>query len=225
MGSAERRARERNQTRERILTAAREIFVREGFEAVTMRRVADAIEYTPAAIYAHFEDKFDLMTALCDADYGLLREAMHEVEALTDPVDRLRAAGYAYVDFALAHPHHYEFMFLTPWPAEVCDIDPACREGEIKQGDPDQDAYAFLMHLVRACIDARRFAPEYRDVEAVTQACWGAAHGVVSLFITHGRDPWVRFAEPRAVARMLIDAHLRGMLATPTPPQHGGTTP
>ncbi len=213
MGSAERRARERNQTRELILAAARDIFIKEGFDAVTMRKIAERIEYTPAAIYAHFKDKMDLIMALCDSDFGLLREAMRAAERIEDPVERLRAAGYGYVDFALANPHHYRFMFMSQWPAEAHELDPS-RECDIKQGNPDEDAYAFLSMLVGACIKSGRFATAFRDVDAVTQACWGAAHGVVSLYLTHGKDQWVNFGEPTRVARTLIDAHIQGMLAS-----------
>lgn len=212
MGSAERRARERNQTRELILGAARDIFIKEGFDAVTMRRIADRIEYTPAAIYAHFKDKLDLIMALCNSDFGLLREAMRAVERIEEPVERLRAAGYAYVDFALANPHHYRFMFMSEWPdANVID---ATIESNGCHGNPDHDAYSFLTMLVGDCIKSGRFSEPYRDVNAVTQACWGAAHGAVSLYLTHGDDPWVNFGKPTRVARMLIDAQIQGMLAS-----------
>lgn len=223
MGSAERRARERNQTRELILAAARDIFIKEGFDAVTMRKIAERIEYTPAAIYAHFKDKMDLIMALCDSDFGLLRDAMRAVERINDPVERLRAAGYAYVDFALANPHHYRFMFMSLWPDAAHELDPS-RECDIKQGNPDEDAYAFLTMLVGACIKDGRFGAAYRDVDAVTQACWGAAHGVVSLYLTHGTDQWVNFGEPTGVARMLIDAHIQGMLASESPTQRAKST-
>lgn len=215
MGSAERRARERNQTRELILGAARQIFLSDGLEALTMRRIAERIEYTPAAIYAHFKDKLDLIMALCESDFRMLRDAMREAEGIADPVERLRAAGYAYVDFALNNPHHYRFMFMSQWPEEAHELDPS-RECEIAHGNPDQDAYAFLTLLVKGCIEAGRFAPEYHDADAVTLSCWGAAHGVVSLFVTHGQDQWVRFGDPREAARMLIDAHIRGLLAGET---------
>ncbi len=216
MGSQERRARERNATRERILAAARDLFVREGFEKVTLRRIAEAIEYTPAALYVHFEDKHALMSALCDQDFGLLREAMRTADAIEDPVERVRAIGGAYVDFALAHPHHYRFMFMTPWPSTVeAEMIIAGEKKAIKHGNPDEDAYAFLRHGVAACIEQGRFKEPYTDVGVVTQMCWASAHGIVSLFITHGHDPWVDFRAPQRSAHLLLDAVLDGMVATP----------
>lgn len=215
MGSIDRRAREKNETREKILAAARDLFVREGFEAVSMRKIAEAIEYTPAAIYTHFADKHALMLALCDADFGLLREAMGDATHHADPVERLRRCGRAYIDFGFAHPHHYRFMFMTKFPP----YDPS--ESPCEHGNPDEDAYAFLLETVRACIDQERFLPECRDADVVTQVCWGAVHGIVSLYLTHGDDPWVNFVRPRESAEMLYGACVNGLLRMETTPAQG----
>lgn len=206
MASSDRRAREKNETREKILGAARELFVREGVDAVSMRKIADAIEYTPAAIYTHFTDKHALMLALCDSDFGLLRESMGELGDEADPVERLRRCGRAYIDFGFAHPHHYRFMFMTRFPA----YDPG--ESPCEHGNPDEDAYALLLETVRACIVQGRFRQECRDVHVVTQVCWGAVHGIVSLYLTHGEDPWVNFVHPRESAEMLYAACIEGLL-------------
>jgi AcrR family transcriptional regulator len=190
--------------------------VREGFEKVTLRRIAEAIEYTPAALYVHFEDKHALMSALCDDDFGLLREAMRTADAIEDPVERVRATGQAYVDFALAHPHHYRFMFMTPWPPPAdAELISKGEQKAIKQGNPDEDAYAFLRHGVAACIADGRFREPFTDVDIVTQICWASAHGVVSLFVTHGQDPWVGFRQPNRTAYLMLDAVLDGMVASP----------
>jgi hypothetical protein len=74
---------------------------------------------------------------------------------------------------------------------------------------------------VAACAREGRLRQGYQDVPAVTQACWGAAHGVVSLFITHGTDPWVKFKDPQSTAYMLIDAVIDGMTI---PPAAAGAT-
>ena len=74
MGITERREREREEVRRKILDAAHELFRREGYENVTMRRIAEAIEYSPTTIYNHFEDKDDLVKALCQEDFAALLE-------------------------------------------------------------------------------------------------------------------------------------------------------
>lgn len=205
MASADRRAREREETRGKILAAARRLFVEDGFEAVTLRRIAEAIEYTAPAIYSHFSDKQQLMLALCDGDFALLRRAFAKTERVADPVDRLRALGKAYVRFALDHPHHYRFMFMTAHPLDAA-------ESAIQKGNPDEDAYAYLRATVAACIEAGRLPAVSRDVESVTQACWGASHGVVSLYLTHGSDCWITWKNPVKAAYTLIDAVVNGMV-------------
>src|SRR5919204_1809076 len=115
----ERRAREREETRGKILDAAREMFVDQGIEAVTMRAIADRIEYTPTAIYYHFRDKRALIEELCALDFRALARAFGRIGRIEDPVERLRRIGLAYVDFALGHPSHYRFMFMTPKPDDA----------------------------------------------------------------------------------------------------------
>ena len=100
MGVKERRQREKTQVREKILDAALEFFAREGVEGVTMRALADAIEYSPPVIYAHFRDKDAIIRELCNRQIRGLAQAFSTFGAL-DPVERLRRIGYAYTDFAV----------------------------------------------------------------------------------------------------------------------------
>src|SRR5258708_18680595 len=104
MGSLERRSRERADTRQRILDAARDMFVRDGYEATTMRAIADRIEYTPTAIYYHFANKQTLLTELCRADFRSLAGAFQRIGRIDDPIERLEKIGGAYVEFGLRNP-------------------------------------------------------------------------------------------------------------------------
>src|SRR5688572_10720436 len=114
MGTTERREREKQELRTKILDAARELFVQEGYEAVTMRRIAERIEYSPTAIYLHFKDKDSLLRELCEADFLKLAEELVARELPEDPVARLRGAALGYVEFARRYPNHYRLMFMTP---------------------------------------------------------------------------------------------------------------
>jgi AcrR family transcriptional regulator len=192
-------------TQEKILASARRLFVRHGFDAVTMRKLAQAVGCSPGAIYVHYKDKQDVLRTLMDQDFSLFRDGMTATNAIVDPISRLRACGQGYVRFALTHPHHYRLMFMTELPF----VDP--KRSTIEHGNPDCDGYACLRETVRACITTGRLGPAYRDVETVTQMCWGAAHGVVSLFIAHGDDPWVDFKDPLQTAFLLLDASIDGM--------------
>src|SRR5262249_10137916 len=101
MGVVERREREREEVRKKILDAARELFATEGYERVTMRRIAEAIEYSPTALHHHFEDKSALVDALCEEDFGRLLGALQAQELPADPIERIRQMGRAYARFGL----------------------------------------------------------------------------------------------------------------------------
>lgn len=212
MGSKERRERELGDTRRRILEAAREMFVQRGYEATTMRAIAQRIEYTATAIYHHFQDKDELLTELCTADFKALAAAFQRIGGTEDPIERLRQIGDAYVDFALEHPMQYQLMFMTRQPVmEVKDI---------VRGDPGQDAYAFLRDAWAHAIASGRLRPEYSDPEELAQMCWASVHGLLALHIIkhnskqQGGD-WIEWRDARRTARRLSDAQLRGLLRDP----------
>lgn len=205
MGSAERRKREAAETRQKILDAARDLFVQNGFDATSMRAIAERIEYTPTAIYHHFQNKEALLDELCSQDFRELARAFQRIGEVADPVERIVRAGKAYVDFGLEHPQHYEFMFMTRRPTSHDTTN-----GPAK-GDPGEDAYAFLRAAVAEAIEGGRFKDEYDDPDAVAQILWGSLHGQLSLRITKAEDPWVEFGEARKTTDLVCKALIHGM--------------
>src|SRR2546430_6761455 len=121
MGTQDRREREKAQVRDKIKAAARALFASEGYGAVSMRRIAEAIEYSPTAIYVHFADKDALMREICRDDFDRLSGAFAELANLADPVERIRGVGRAYVEFGTQYPNHYRLMFMTERPALALD--------------------------------------------------------------------------------------------------------
>jgi AcrR family transcriptional regulator len=212
MTATDRRAREQAQTREKILSAARDLFVRHGYEAVSMRKIADAIEYTPPVIYSHFRDKADLMLELCRRDCGTLVEKTGKLRRVEDPVQRLLKMGMAYIRFALEHPNHYRLMFMTPHPE---DVEPS-PEDLAAIGDPERDSFAIVVEAAALAIERGRFRKEYRDPHLVAQVLWSGVHGVASLQITHKDDPWISWRSVERRSRGLCEALLRGMLSEPS---------
>jgi AcrR family transcriptional regulator len=206
MGVKERREREKSETRDKILDAARELFVTEGYDGVSMRRVAEKIEYSPTAIYVHFADKNELFHELCHQDYARLAEVFQGSAVPLDPVERLRQIGRTYIDFGVHYPNHYRFMFMTPHPA----IEPNEEECE-KKGNPELDAYAFLKWAVQEVINAGRFREELVDAELVSQTVWAAVHGVISLNIAKCKDEWVDWRPVQDRAETMLDAIMRGL--------------
>ncbi len=207
MGVKERREREKSETRDLILDAARELFVTEGFEGVSMRKVADRIEYSPTAIYVHFADKEELFRELCHQDYARLAQVFQSSVMSSDPIERLKQIGAIYIDFGTRYPNHYKFMFMTPHPPhQPDDVD---RE---MMGNPEMDAYAFLKWAVQQAMDANCFRKELTDAELISQTLWASVHGVISLQIAKGCDQWVDWRPIRDRAELMLDTTLRGLV-------------
>lgn len=204
MGTKERRERERQDVRQRIMDAARELFVEHGIEAVSMRRIAERIEYSPTAIYAHFADKDDLLRELCQADFLSLAGAFQQIATVPDPIDRLRAIGRAYLEFAVAYPNHYRFMFMTPHP----EPDPETLLAT--KGYPERDAYAFLLATVQDGVAQGRFREEHGDPELIAQLAWGSLHGIISLHLVFTKDPWVDLRPMVQSGQAMIEALMAG---------------
>lgn len=204
MGSNERRERERQELRTKILDAARDLFVAHGYDAVTMRKIAERIEYSPTAIYSHFKDKEALILELCEGDFLEIAARFQDLAGIADPVEKMRAVGLAYVEFGLTHPNHYRLMFMTPPASDKhLDLD--------YHGNPKFDAYAFVKVLVEDAITAGKLRPELTDAELVAQGVWSAVHGVVALHVARGKDPWVDWRDARDTAALVIDSMIRGL--------------
>ena len=205
MGPRERREREREEIRTKILDAARELFVAEGYEAVTMRRIADRIEYSPTAIYFHFRDKETLLREICDADFLTLAHEIAVVAQIADPIERLRAIGLAYFRFGMNYPNHYRLMFMTPHP-------PLGDDHEIERGNPEEDAYALLKSIVAQAIAEGKFQEGITDVDLAAQTVWAGMHGVIALQIAKGNDNWVDWRPLEQRAELMNETLLNGLL-------------
>jgi AcrR family transcriptional regulator len=210
VGSAERRERERLELRAKILDAARALFVSDGYEAVTMRKIADKIEYSPTAIYIHFHDKAALLKELVADDFAKLAAQFQKIGRVPDPVERLTRSGRAYIEFGLTHPNHYLLMFTIAPPVEY----DGSRHAEVK-GDPQRDAYAFMRDTVAQAIGEGRFRPELTDVELVAQTLWAGVHGVVSLCIGQSKKDFVAMRKPQQIAELMLEMQMRGLVRDP----------
>jgi AcrR family transcriptional regulator len=207
MGVKERRERERLETRERILDAARELFIAEGYDGVSMRKIADKIEYSPTAIYVHFADKDELFREICHEDFRRLAQSMIGLAQVADPVERIRKIGVAYIDFGQRHPNHYRTMFMTPHPP-ILEPDAALAG----KGNPEEDAYEFLRMTVTEAMKAGAFRDGLSDADLLAQTLWAGAHGVISLHIAKCNDDWVTWRSLKKRTEVMLDALLVGLL-------------
>ncbi len=198
MGTVERRQRHKEHLRREILAAARQMFAEEGYEAVTMRKLAARIEYSPTAIYLHFRDKEAVLEAVCEETFASLATRLEKLAARgLPPLEFLREGLGLYVTFGLQHPDDYTLTFTL-------------RHGK-DQADPagfsasaGSRAFEVLRVALRACVDSGDLPT--LDVDVAAQGLWAAVHGLVSLFIAHTAFPWV-------ARRRLIDHTIDTMIA------------
>jgi AcrR family transcriptional regulator len=178
--SAERREREKVEMRRRIMDAAREMFAQSGYEAVTLRGVANAIEYSPAAIYQYFPDKKSLIIEICLADYASLTEVLAECRTIENPLARLREMAWRYAEWGVTHPNHYKMLTVHLLRYGVDEIGDA---GYVRYLPPEEDADYFLLSCVEEAMAAGLLKPRHTDGQLVAATMWAALHGVVSLEI------------------------------------------
>jgi AcrR family transcriptional regulator len=215
MGTADRRERHRASLRGEILEAASRLFVEEGFDRVTMRRIAARIEYSPTTIYLHFKDKNELLRAVCEEAFSQLAGKLERLQrAPGTPLGKLREGLRTYVDFGLANPSQYTVTFLRPMPGERGAEDAA---GGFEQSIGGR-AFDLLRQGVRACVESGDIKTASIDMTA--QALWASLHGLTALLITtKGLPPAARPALVDHTIDTLI-AGLKTPTAAPRTPSH-----
>lgn len=173
MGVAERKEREKQEMRRRILDAAKKLYIEEGFEKVQIRNIAEAIEYSPGTIYLYFKNKDEILHALHNEGFEELYRLQLTTLSIKDPLERLRQHAKVYVRFGLENPEYYDLMFIERGPAKKIE--------ELQEWEVGLRTYRFLEENIKACIEAGVFGG--KDFQAATFAMWAFVHGMVSLVI------------------------------------------
>jgi AcrR family transcriptional regulator len=206
MGTTDRRERHRASLRREILEAASRLFVEEGYQRVTMRRVAERIDYSPTTIYLHFRNKRELFEAICDETFSQLASKLERLKATPDtPLGRLREGLRTYLEFGTSHPNHYVVTFLQMQePSNDFDF----------EGSTGARAFGSLLEAVRACAAAGDIRTE--SAETTAQVLWAAVHGLTSLFITMKGFP---FVSRKALVDHTLDTLIAGLRATASAPR------
>lgn len=204
MGVSDRRARQRHALRQQILDAARDILVTEGFGALSMRKVATRIEYSPTAIYLHFKDKQSLVAELCEETFAkLVREMSTLPSASRDPLVCLRRGLERYVRFGLRYPEHYLAAFVIPNNVAADDDTRARLHAPESSG---MRALGILRQIVAECVHKKKITAA--DIDVTTRALWAGAHGITSLLIVYQHFPW---GNRDQVIASLIDTLIAGV--------------
>ncbi|MBI5661729.1 MULTISPECIES: TetR/AcrR family transcriptional regulator [Ignavibacterium] len=173
MGVKERKERQKTEMREAILSAALKLFSDEGYDNVTMRKIADKIEYSVGTIYLYFKDKGEIFYELHNRGFAEFYKRQLSVQHIKDPIERLKAHGEAYIQFAMEYPEYYDVMFISRTPAKEIKKSEHWEEGE--------RTYEILKLNIKQAMEAGYFKDV--DLEVAAFSLWSFVHGISALFV------------------------------------------
>jgi len=159
-----------------ILDAAMQLFKKNGFEEISIRKIADIIEYSPTTIYLHFSSKDEILYALHEQGFHLLDKVFEPLLEIKDPIERIQKFGEDYMNFGLSNPEYYDLMFLQNGP-----LDALMKEGEEEWKSGDH-AFAYLVQATQEVVNQH---PKVGvDPLTMAYALWSMVHGFVTLQLT-----------------------------------------
>ncbi|WP_293943860.1 MULTISPECIES: TetR/AcrR family transcriptional regulator [unclassified Sphingobacterium] len=171
MSIAERKQEEKLEMHQRILNAARKIFLEKGYEKTSMRNIANEINYSPGSLYFHFKDKTEIFQELQKEGFTLLLNQLKVLNSVADPFERLKASGRVFIQFAQENKDYYNLMFMV----EETVKDPAETRFTIAQ-----EAINHMCSMIRDCQQQGKF--KEMDTDYFTFMVLSAMHGICALF-------------------------------------------
>ncbi len=196
------RTRRNVRIRQAIIKSAVEIIHHEGVAALSIRRIADAIDYSPASIYEYYPNKDAILAAVCLEGYAKLTVALQDYPATTDPRVAIRECGVQYIRFALANPDYFMLMFSTAGLQPYHNLEESL-EAQLLHSPAFMVIHRHIHALVEAgfCV----VTPNY-GVFQIALSAWQMVHGIAMLSLTTQRDGPVDYT----IIRMTLDAWQRG---------------
>lgn len=194
-----RREREHDARRRDILAAARELFLKEGYENVSIRKIAERIDYSGPAIYRYFNGKQDIFFALAEQGFHLFHRAMTAGPESSDPVDTLRQRFWRYYEFSKAQPEYFSLMFV---------------DRTVPRIRQEWDRLAFmramrdqLREVIAACVRNGVF-PAGTNPDVVFHILATAVHGAAVVRLS---DRFVPRQTADGLARDVLEAAITGL--------------
>ena len=175
----------KSELREKILKTARRMVLENGFGELSIRKLAEAVGYSPGTIYLYFKNRDELTREICLQGFAQLSAAAQTAAETTDPLKRLIALLHAYADFAVNNPETYRLSFMED-PQFTEDMFRAVPL-ETEHGAGRQ-AFAELVKAVRDLKKARKFA-RAEDENLIAEIFWTGVHGVISLKLIYPAFP------------------------------------
>lgn len=180
MGIKERKLKHKEDLKQSILDAAKKLFIKEGYEATSIRKIAAEIEFSPTTIYLYYKDKAAISHALHQEGFKLLASQFSILAHIDHPFERLKAMGRVYMQFALENNDFYELMFNREEPLDC--VDEHWEEGE--------QAFRILLMVVQACQQQGYFTAF--NAESFAMFIWSTMHGLCTLKIKGHLDHVVK---------------------------------
>ena len=174
MAIIQRRQREKENIRSRILEEARLLFFEKGYDNASIRSIAERIEYSVGTIYLHFKDKDSIFHALQLEGFTMLMDKMQVLESVEHPFERLKAMGTIYLDFAKKNPELYDLMFILRAPMNCLEEHEGWLEGK--------KTFDFLIKIVKECQEFGQFR-HHADAETLAFSIWASVHGIAALIV------------------------------------------
>lgn len=186
--------------RAEILEAAERIFVAEGYEGATIRKIADEVGVSSTALYMHFHDKSCILAEICERTYRDLLAANSEIaERPLDPVVRTRMMLDAYMRWGLEHPNTYQLVY--------CGSSPAGQP--LPEGTAELSRQCFVTFACVVCEVAANGRLRMGSAESAAQVLWMACHGVVALMTSRPNFDWANRDE---LMQITLDGMLHGLM-------------
>ncbi len=175
MGTAERKAKEKEELKDLILSAAKKLFIEKGVEQTKIRNIADAINYSVGTVYVYYKDKNAILHDLHTLGFRQLGGEMRTLFSVADPMERLKALGRVYILFADENPDMYDLMFNMKAPMQFLE------EKNNEEWNEGRATFAALRQTVEDCMGAGHFTGH--QPEPLSFAIWSTVHGMCSLKI------------------------------------------
>lgn len=191
VGGRKRRG-EGHTRREEILQAAKELFIEEGYNRTTIRKIADRVGVSAPALYLYFPDKEAMLLALCDQTFGFLVESLTEIEGqgLT-PLERLRRCGECYIRFGLEHPQEYWLTFMSDNTPQRIAQQGGHRAQVVDTKVPGTAGAVAFGKVVGILRDIETAGTKLNyPVETAAELLWMGLHGLVAALIHNPEFPW-----------------------------------
>jgi AcrR family transcriptional regulator len=185
MSYIERRQREKEELKQRILDTAKKIASKEGWHSVTIRKIADEIEYTPPIVYEYFENKEDLIKEIVYSGFRTLTtEFARARKTETDPKKLIKMLSLIHWDFAFTNTEMYQLMFSLERPT------------------PNEEMLESIKLIEGAFLS---FIKEKESLHEIVFSWMCLMNGAISVVMKFPTDPHTMYKNPRDMFKSIIN--------------------